>query len=101
MRTLLFSMVVALAAVGCSEKSNEKAGKAEVKSDLPEISIADAAAGLEAKNVTFVDCNNEKTRKKVGVIPGAILIDDEETFTADDLPPDKNTKLVFYCGGPG
>ena len=101
MRTLLFSLVVALAAAGCSEKSNEKADKGEVEKDLREISVADAAAALEAKNATFVDCNGDKTRKRVGVIPGAILIEDEETFTADVLPADKATKLIFYCGGTG
>ncbi|MBA3502772.1 MAG: rhodanese-like domain-containing protein, partial [Deltaproteobacteria bacterium] len=50
--------------------------------------------------LTVVDCNSEKTRKKVGILPGAVLIDDE-TFTASELPSDKSTKLVFYCGGPG
>ena len=101
MRKLLFAAVLAVAAVGCSEKSNEKADKAEVKHDLPEMSVEDVAAGLDAKQLTVVDCNSEKTRKKHGVIPGAILVDDEETFTAAILPTDKTAKLVFYCGGPG
>jgi hypothetical protein len=100
MRTLLFSAVIALASIGCTEKANQSDSKAEVK-HLPEMSIEDVAAGLEAKQLTPVDCNGEKTRKKHGVLPGAILIDDEETFTASALPSDKTTKLVFYCGGPG
>ena len=102
MRTLLFSAVIALASVaGCSKsEKSEKAATAE-HSDLPEMSVDEVAAGLEARQLTAVDCNSEKTRKKHGVLPGAILIDDEETFTADDLPADKATKLVFYCGGPG
>lgn len=99
MRTLLFSAVIALASFGCSDK--QKDNNTEVKHDLAEMSVDDVAAGLEAKQLTVVDCNNEKTRKKHGILPGAILIDDEETFTPSALPPDKATKLVFYCGGPG
>ena len=101
MRTLLFSAVIAVASIGCSEKA-DRDSKAEVKhDDLPEMTVDEVAAGLEAKTVTAVDCNSDKTRKKVGVLPGAILIDDEETFTASVLPADKTAKLVFYCGGPG
>ncbi|MDQ3336409.1 MAG: hypothetical protein M4D80_14675 [Myxococcota bacterium] len=99
MRRLLFAAIIATASLaGCSK--SEKADKAAIDHDLPEISIADVAAGLEAKQLTVVDCNSEKTRKKVGILPGAVLIDDE-TFTASELPSDKSTKLVFYCGGPG
>ncbi|CAN5913783.1 hypothetical protein BH11MYX3_BH11MYX3_17200 [soil metagenome] len=100
MRTWLFFAVVALAGVGCTERTN-KGSHAEVKQDLPEISIADVAAGLDAKQLTVVDCNGDDTRAKHGVLPGAILVDDAETFTASALPSDKTAKLVFYCGGPG
>ncbi|MBA3460843.1 MAG: hypothetical protein H0T46_12820 [Deltaproteobacteria bacterium] len=99
MRTLLFSVAIALAApsLGCESKDS----KSKVEHNLPEMSVDEVAAGLEAKTLTAVDCNSEKTRKKAGTLPGAILIEDEETFTASALPADKNTKLVFYCGGPG
>lgn len=99
MRTLLFSAAIAIASLGCSDKSKDS--KSQVEHDLPEMSVDEVAAGLEAKTLTVVDCNSEKTRKKAGILPGAILIEDEETFTASALPADKNTKLVFYCGGPG
>ena len=102
MRTLLFSLVIALGSLvpaGCSkDEKTDKAGEVE---KLPEISIADVAAGIEAKALTLFDCNSEKTRKKHGVLPGAVLVEDEETFTESILPKDKNAKLVFYCGGPG
>jgi hypothetical protein len=100
MRTLLISALLAAASVGCSEKS-QKDDPAKVDQDLPEMSVDEVAAGLEAKQLTVVDCNGEKTRKKHGILPGAILIDDEETYPASALPADKGTKLVFYCGGPG
>jgi hypothetical protein len=99
MRTLLFAAVIALASAGCSEKSNPNQG--EVKHDLPEMSVDEVAAGLDAKQLTAVDCNSDKIRKKHGILRGAILIEDEETYPASVLPADKATKLVFYCGGPG
>lgn len=100
MRRRLFATVIALAPLAACSKS-EKADSSKREANLPAISVADATAGMETKQVTFVDCNSDKTRKKEGVIPGAILLDDEETFTASVLPADKAAKLVFYCGGRG
>lgn len=100
MRTLLFAVAVATAAVaGCSKSERSDAAKHE--QDLPEISVDEVAAGLEAKSLVTIDCNSAKTRKRVGVLPGAILVDDEEAYPASVLPADKAAKLVFYCGGPG
>src|SRR5690349_8053378 len=99
MRTLLFAVVIALAP-GCSKDKAEKHEQTE-HADLPEISVDDVDAGLKAKTLTVYDCNSDKTRKKVGILPGAVLVPDEETFTADILPKDKAAKIVFYCGGPG
>lgn len=100
MRTLLFASVLALASfTGCSKA--EKHGSSEVEHDLPEISIDDVQAGMAAKTLTVYDCNGDKTRKRVGVIEGAILVDDEETYDPSILPSDKTAKLAFYCGGPG
>jgi len=42
-----------------------------------------------------------RSPERVGVIDGAILVDDEETYDPSILPADKKAKLVFYCGGPG
>ena len=100
MRKLLFATLIALAPLAACSKS-DKADSSKQEAKLPEISVADAAAGMEAKQVTFVDCNAPQTRKKLGIIPGAVLVDDEETFTESVLPADKAAKLVFYCGGPG
>ena len=100
MRTLLFSLVIALGSAGCSKSDDKKDEKHEVEK-IADISIADVAAGIEAKSLTLFDCNSEKTRKKHGVLPGAVLVEDEETFPESILPKDKSAKLVFYCGGPG
>jgi hypothetical protein len=99
MRTILLAVVLASAAAagsGCSK--DDKAEKAH--SDLPTVTIADVDKGIAANELTVVDCNGDKVRKKYGIIPGAVLVEDEEAFTADVLPPDKTRKLVFYCSGP-
>ncbi len=104
MRTVLFAAAMTLAALsGCSksEKTETSASPDLVEENLPTISIDEVDRGLAAKTLTAVDCNSDKTRKKHGVLPGAILIVDEEMFGASELPADKATKLVFYCSGPG
>jgi hypothetical protein len=100
MRRIFFVAAIAVAPLAACSKS-DKADSSKHEADLPEISVGDVAAGLEAKSLTVVDCNGDKTRKKVGVLPGAILVEDEETYPASVLPADKSAKLVFYCGGPG
>ena len=96
MRNVLFGVVLALSAVsvGC-EKSDKAAAKAEEQ--FPTMTPDEVEAQLATKSVTPVDCNGEGTRKKMGILPGAILITDEEQFGPSELPADKNTKLVFYC----
>src|SRR5438045_1954059 len=99
MRTILLAAVLGLGAMaGCSKG---KAEHSEAESNLPTMSIDDVDKALAANEVTVVDCNGDKTRKKNGVLPGAILISDEEAFVASELPADKTRKLVFYCSGPG
>jgi hypothetical protein len=100
MRRLLLLTVLAIAPLAACSKSEKTDSAHKEHSDLPEISIADVEAGLKDGSLTVVDCNSASKRKKVGVLAGAILVD-EETFTADDLPAAKDRKLVFYCGGPG
>jgi hypothetical protein len=100
MRTWLCVAAVAVAPLAACSKS-EKLDAAKHEANLPEISVDEVAVGLDAKQLAVLDCNSVKTRKRVGVLPGAILISDEETFPASELPADKATKLVFYCGGPG
>lgn len=58
---------------------------------------------INAKNVNFIvyDANGEKTRKEMGVIPGAKLLSSSDKYdVAKELPADKCSKMVFYCGGP-
>jgi len=64
------------------------------------IKAGELASLLEKKDakVAVFDANNEDTRKKDGVIPGAKLLSDHKGYdVAKTLPSEKDTKLVFYC----
>lgn len=100
MRTLLLAAALALATgAGCSK--TDKSDATAKADDVPTMTVDELAAALDAKQATPVDCNSERTRKKLGVVPGAIAISDEEEFGPSELPADKTTKLVFYCADPG
>jgi hypothetical protein len=100
MRTLLFGIALSLAAVsGCN--SDKAAAGDKAKADFPAMTMDEVQKGIDAKQLTAVDCNGDRTRKKLGVLPGAISVSDEESFAASELPADKATKLVFYCANPG
>ncbi len=43
------------------------------------------------------DVNPVDVRESTGTIPGAILLPGTKYDVAQELPPDKNSKLVFYC----
>ena len=91
---------VALAGVsGCN--SDKPAAGDKAKAEFQVMTIDEVQKGLDAKQLTAVDCNAERMRKKLGVLPGAISVSDEESFAASELPADKATKLVFYCENPG
>jgi hypothetical protein len=109
MRNLLFGAALALAALsGCAKsddaKANPAAGKTEAKADdvkFPTMTVDEVEQAIASKSVTPVDCNGDRTRKKLGVVPGAIAVTDEDTYAASELPADKGAKLVFYCADPG
>jgi len=65
------------------------------------MTVDEVERGLAAKQVQAVDCNGDKLRKQLGVVPGAILVAESDTYPASALPADKTTKLVFYCADPG
>jgi hypothetical protein len=48
--------------------------------------------------VTFMDANTEEFRKENGIITGARLLSSASKYDpAKELPPEKDTRLVFYC----
>jgi len=102
MRTITLVLGVALAAAcGCSKEPSNNAAASQPAEQLAMMSLDDVEKGIAANELTAVDCNGERTRKKLGVLPGAIVISDEELYGASELPPDKTRKLVFYCSDAG
>jgi rhodanese-related sulfurtransferase len=104
-------MKVALAlsfalAVACKRESSSPGRASDtvvtrpaVKPEEPiaEISVDDLEGQLAASACQAVDANGDLTRKRVGTIPGAVLLSDYEAFAMSELPADKNRGLVFYC----
>ena len=48
--------------------------------------------------MTIIDVNSRQSWAKAHV-PGALNVD-SASYTAADLPPDKQSVLVFYCSNP-
>ncbi len=98
MRTILFVSLVGLAAIGCSKSEPKKSeGSSMIEEKVPEVTVDQVDTALAASEWQAVDANGDATRKKMGVLPGAVLLTDSETFSASELPADKAKGLVFYC----
>lgn len=96
MRTILLAAVLSLGAGAACSKSTDKTAKTESK--VPLVSVDELDAKLAAGECVPVDANGEGTRKKMGVVPGAVLLTDSGAFALSELPADKTKSLVFYCG---
>jgi rhodanese-related sulfurtransferase len=88
MRTLVFMLAI-VAAAGCSKSADQ--------SGVQNVTIDQLDTMLASNQCQAVDANGEGTRKKLGVIPGAVLLSDSDTFNVKELPADKAKPLVFYC----
>ncbi|HEY5922772.1 MAG TPA: rhodanese-like domain-containing protein [Kofleriaceae bacterium] len=98
MRTLLFAAVLALGAGAACSKADKTDKTATIeKAKLPTISVDDLDKKLASGECVPVDANGNETRKKMGVVPGAVLLTDSDTFQLAELPADKAKELVFYC----
>ncbi|HVU04840.1 MAG TPA: rhodanese-like domain-containing protein [Polyangiaceae bacterium] len=108
----LFSVPVCVVALGatlpaCNEApSSASPGKASAAANaaaptraVREVGVADVARILKDKSGVVVDANGEDTRKEFGVVPGALLLTSHKNFALSELPAEKSTELVFYCGG--
>ncbi len=99
MRTILLITIVGLASIGCStsEPAKTQGGSPLVEENVPEVTVDEVDSGLAKSEWQAVDANGDGTRKKMGVVPGAVLLSDYETFASSELGPDKAKNLVFYC----
>ena len=96
MRTILLAALLALGAGAACSKSADKTG--EHASKVPLISVNEVDQKLAKGDCIPVDANGDRTRKRLGVVPGAVLLTDSEAFSLSELPADKSKELVFYCG---
>jgi rhodanese-related sulfurtransferase len=53
---------------------------------------------MQKQKVTVVDVNSRQSWEKARV-PGALNLD-PANYNDSDLPPDKESSLVFYCSNP-
>src|SRR5690349_13157567 len=65
---------------------------------LKSISPADLLALTERRKVAIFDCNSRQSWASAHV-PGAAHLD-AQGYGPGQLPDDKATELVFYCGNP-
>lgn len=70
----------------------------EAKSSYDEWEIDKVATAVESKSAVPVDANSDETRKGEGVVPGAVLLTSSSRYEVSELPEDKSSELVFYCG---
>lgn len=95
MRTIVLAAVLALGAgAGCAK--SEKSQTAE-KATAATITVDEVDQKLASGDCVPVDANGTETRKKMGIVPGAVLLTDSDTFQLSELPADKDKTLVFYC----
>jgi rhodanese-related sulfurtransferase len=98
-RSLLGLGLVLCAAAGCSRRADapdqRPAATVAPVTRVSPVSVDEADRLLASHQCLAVDANGDTTRRRMGVIPGAVLLRD--TDAVDQLPADKATGLVFYC----
>lgn len=73
------------------------AGCAKQSHAIATVTVEQAAQQITAGKAQAVDANGIATRQHMGVVPGAVLLTDSESYQLTELPKDKAAPLVFYC----
>jgi len=94
MRFIILSLTLTFLLVGCKDASSAAANEAE--KPIPEISVEDADKALQSGAVAL-DANSNRTRKKNGTLPSAVILTSSSKYDLAQLPTDKSKDLVFYC----
>ena len=101
MRKIMLAAALSFATLAGCQKSDGDTKGAKKAEDIPSMTVDEVDKGIAAKQLQAVDCNHDEVRKKLGVVPGAILVAESDSYPASVLPADKTAKLVFYCADPG
>jgi rhodanese-related sulfurtransferase len=86
---------VLLLLFGCHAAPGREAPVASTKV----VSVPEVAAWVRGSSATLVDANSPETRREQGIVPEARLLSGSRDYAVSELPVDRTTKLVFYCGG--
>ncbi len=92
MRTAL---LISLLGIACSKSPPPPPAEVTV----PTVTVDEVDHMLATHSCQPVDANGTPTRKRMGVLPSAILLTDYDNL--DKLPADKTANLVFYCVNEG
>src|SRR5262249_4157837 len=87
------SLPFATRAIACEGEGHQQA-------TFKTTNIPEVASWLNKQAAYVFDANDKTTRDKYGVIAGASTLTSARTYDLRELPPNKDAKLVFYCGGP-
>lgn len=106
MRAILLSLTLVFFVFGCKDATPaaatepapaEKAETPEqAEQAISEISVDDADEAIQSGAIA-VDANSERTRKKNGTVPNAIILTSSSKYELSQLPEDKSRDLIFYC----
>lgn len=98
-RNTMLALGLALAACNHAAPDTKPSETTAAATAVREVSVSDVENFVKNKSATILDANGAETRQQMGVVPGAILLTNSHEYALSELPPAKDTKLVFYCGG--
>jgi rhodanese-related sulfurtransferase len=100
---LMLGLIMAMV-FGCTatRKAAEPAEAAWRFQDIADVTLVQQYAIVpQPKGAMIIDSRPYKPKYVKGHIPTAVSIPDSQfDKLTDKLPQDKNTLLIFYCGGP-
>ena len=101
--SLMLGLILALA-FGCTatQKAAEPVEAAWQFHDIADVTLVQQYAKVpQPEGVMIIDSRPSKPKYVNGHIPTAVSIPDSQfDKLTEKLPQDKNTLLIFYCGGP-
>lgn len=87
MKHLMLTLAVGLILTGCTRSHPP----------VKEATVAQVAEHVKNGTGTILDANDDEYRKAAGVVPGAVLLTNFNSYELSQLPSDKTRPLVFYC----